>query len=75
MTNALRRQVLVQPGGVIQIRSPELVPGTLAEVIVLVEKTPVSARPLSQWIGAAKGGFARPSDVDEFMRREREAWE
>lgn len=37
MTNALRHKVVVKPGGLIEIRAPELAPGTLAEVIVLVE--------------------------------------
>ena len=37
MTQALRHTVRVQVGGVIEIRAPELIPGTLAEVIVLVD--------------------------------------
>lgn len=37
MTNALRQKVKVQPGGVIEIRSSELTPGAMAEVIVLME--------------------------------------
>ena len=37
MTNALRQKVKVLPGGVIEIRSPELTPGVIAEVIVLME--------------------------------------
>lgn len=37
MTSAFRQKVKVQPGGVIEIRSPELTPGAMAEVIVLME--------------------------------------
>ena len=37
MTNALRRRVKVQPGGIIEIQSPELTAGAMAEVIVLME--------------------------------------
>jgi len=37
MTNTLRQKVKVLPGGVIEIRSPELIPGIAAEVIVLME--------------------------------------
>jgi hypothetical protein len=37
MTNAIRQTVRVKPGGLIEIRSPELTPGTLAEVIVLID--------------------------------------
>ena len=46
MTNALRQNVVVQPGGVIEIRSPKLLPGTEVEVIVLMESSsaPEAAR-------------------------------
>ena len=37
MTLAIRQTVTVQPGGLIEIRSPQLAPGARAEVIVLVE--------------------------------------
>lgn len=37
MGRALRKIVKVKPGGVIEIRASELVPGTVAEVIVLTE--------------------------------------
>ncbi len=37
MTNAIRRTVTVRAGGVIEICAPELIPGTIAEVIVLVD--------------------------------------
>lgn len=40
MTNAIRQTVRVKDGGVIEVRAPELVPGTLAEVIVLLEGRP-----------------------------------
>jgi hypothetical protein len=42
MIVALRQKVKVQPGGQIEIRSPELEPGEIAEVIVLIEKQPTS---------------------------------
>jgi hypothetical protein len=37
MVSAIKQRVTVQPAGVIEVRSPELQPGTQAEVIVLVE--------------------------------------
>ncbi len=43
---ALRQRLVVQPGGVIEIRSPELLPGTLADVIVILDKPPVTAHEL-----------------------------
>ena len=38
MNVALRKKLIVQPGGVIEIRSLELPVGSVAEVIVIVEK-------------------------------------
>ena len=40
MVTALKQTVVVQPGGLIEIRAPELAAGTEAEVIVLVEGKP-----------------------------------
>ena len=79
MTNALRQTVIVQPGGVIEIRSPELPVGAAAEVIVLVDVPPAttpSGKPLAlaRWIGAARGGFATPAEADAFLNRERDTW-
>ena len=37
MTLAVRAKTIVQPGGRVEIRSPELTPGASAEVIVLVD--------------------------------------
>jgi hypothetical protein len=74
MLTALRQKAVVQPGGVIQINAPELKPGTLTEVVVLVE---AAERPLASMLdllGAGRGSFASPSEVDQFLRRERESW-
>ena len=38
METALRQKAVVKPGGVIEIRSPELPEGALAEVIVILER-------------------------------------
>ena len=39
MNQALRQKVIVQPGGIIQICSPELPPGSIADVIIILETT------------------------------------
>ena len=39
MTQTMRQIVRVKPGGVIEIRSPELEPGAVVEVIVITEST------------------------------------
>jgi hypothetical protein len=41
MITAYRKKVKVKPGGQIDFRSPDFEPGTIAEVIVLIEKNPV----------------------------------
>lgn len=38
MESALRQKLVVQPGGVIEIRSPNLPVGAVAEVIVIWER-------------------------------------
>lgn len=43
MTIAVKQMVRIQPGGLIQVRAPELQAGEMAEVIVLVEKDPAEA--------------------------------
>lgn len=37
METALRQKAVVKPGGIIEIRSPELPEGAMAEVIVILE--------------------------------------
>ena len=76
MLSGLRQKVVVQPGGVVELRSPELPAGTTVEVIVLLEPEPEKySRPLASFIGAAKGNFATPEEVDQFIRQERDTWE
>ena len=73
MVPALRQKVVVQPGGVIEVHSSELVPGTTAEVIIMPETGSVRTRSMASLIGAAKGGLATPGEADAFIRQERDA--
>jgi hypothetical protein len=76
MINAFRQEATVQPGGKIEIRVPELAPGSRAEVIILSETSaPQSLRPLRTFIGAGKGAFATPEEADAFIRKERDSWD
>ena len=77
MATTIKRSVTVQPGGRIEISSPELTPGARAEVTVLVEdgQTLPPRRPLADYVGACKGSFATADEVDDFLRQERDAWE
>jgi len=75
MLNGLRQKTVVQPGGVIEICSPELPPGATVEVIVLLEPKAEQPRTLTSFIGAAKGNFETPEEVDQFIRQERDVWD
>jgi hypothetical protein len=44
METALRQKTVVKPGGVIEIRSPELPEGAVAEVIVILETSGTESR-------------------------------
>ena len=79
MTTAVRQSVVIQPGGRIELRDPLLPTGATAEVIVLLNWPPVEASgeaavSLASLIGAARGGFATPDEVDQFINGERDAW-
>jgi hypothetical protein len=75
MVHALRQKVTVKPGGVVELRSPELVPGSIVEVIILQEKEYGKTKNLAELIGAGKGVFNTPEEADEFIRRERDKWD
>jgi len=77
MVAAIRQQVTVQPGGLVEVRSPELQPGARAEVIVLVEAQngDQPRRSLESFIGAGKGGFGTAEEVDAYIRGLRDEWE
>jgi hypothetical protein len=78
MANTVRQQVIVEEGGRIVIHAPELKPGTRAEVIVLQTPNGDSSEavpPLSSLVGSCSGMFATPEEADQFLRRERDAWD
>jgi hypothetical protein len=77
MLNELRQNAVVQTGGVVSIQSPDLSAGTAVEVIILIEpqKNSATEQTLTQLIGAAKGNFATPEAVDQFIRQERDTWD
>ena len=77
MVRAHRHQVIVQKGGKVEVRSPDLKPGTLAEVIILEpsslapEAGPAPGR-LAALIGSCKGMFSSPDEADAFLEKERD---
>ena len=76
MLNGFWQKVIVKPGGVVEICSPELPTGATVDVIVLLESPGQQPqRTLTSFIGSAKGSFATAEEVDQFIRQERDAWE
>ena len=61
MVAAVRQRVTVQPGGVVEVRSPELTPGASAEVIVLVERATAPDAHDPATVPAAAGASANGS--------------
>ena len=74
MGPALRQKVVVQPGGVIEVRSAELPVGATADVIIMLESPADGGRSMTSMIGTGKGSFATPEEADAFIREERDAW-
>lgn len=75
MREALREKVTIQPGGRIEVESRTLPEGLQAEIIVLLDDTVPRPVLMSAMIGAGKGCYNSPEDVDAFIRCERDAWE
>jgi len=75
---AVRAQAVVEPGGILEIRSPELPPpGTPTEVLVLFDPESIPTEPLpplSSFVGTCKGRFKTPEEIDEYLNRERDSW-
>ena len=80
MLQSIKQHAVVQPDGQIVIYVPQLKPGTHAEVTV-VEDTgsgmdgPGGTTRLSSLVGSCRGMFATPEEADEFLARERDAWD
>ena len=79
---AVRQTVTVQAGGRLEVVAPDLVPGTVADVIVLVPTTPPPP-PLTadEWLGLLRqyqqAAALTPEAAAAWMgdiRLEREAW-
>ncbi len=77
MIRAIKENVIIRPGGVIEIRRPDLPEGAAAEVIVMIEEPAATEPPppLTSLFGKAKGVFTSGEEADAFRRAERDAWE
>lgn len=76
MKHTIKRQVIVKPGGVVEITASELTPGLRADVVIIQEDMP--AKPmegkLTSLVGSGKGSYSTPAEADKFIRDERDSW-
>jgi hypothetical protein len=78
MQSALQLKTTVLPGGRIEIAAQELSPGESVDVIILFPSSQGSQRRSALDILAEAPGqcqFKTAAEVDEYLRRERDAWD
>ena len=75
MIIGIKQKATVQPGGIVEVHSPELTPGAIVEVIILLDSPSETPAPLASFIGAGQASFPTPAAADQFLRQERDAWE
>ena len=79
MVRAIKQRATVQPGGLLEIRRPDLPTGATVEVIVMLDdagngastQPPVS---LGSLFGQVRGCFQSGEAADAFLRAERDEW-
>ena len=75
VVRAIKEIVTVKPGGLIELRHPDLHAGDSVEVIVMREDGVSTVPPLGSLIGKVKACFANGEEADRFLRAERDAWD
>ena len=75
MTHAIKEQVTIKPGGLVEFRHPDLPVGAVVEVIVLVKEPADEPPSLTSLIGSTKGLFGSAEEADAYLRQERDSWD
>ena len=78
MQAALRLTGTVQPGGRVEVSSPQLPSGKAVEVIVLFpQEAEVTRRSVMDVLAEAPGhlGFQTAEEVEAYLREEHDSWE
>lgn len=78
MQTALRLTGIVQPGGLVEVSSPQLPSGKTVDVIILFpQENELRRRSVTDILSEAPGqlGFQTAEEVDNYIREERDAWE
>ncbi len=78
MVGALHCKITVLPGGRIEVTDEALPSGELVDVIILLPApSAVSRRSATDILAESPGHrlFKTAADVDDYLRKEREAWD
>lgn len=78
MQTALRLTGTIQPGGRVEVSSPQLPAGKSVEIIVLFpQEAQAVRRSIVDVLAEAPGhlAFQTAEEVDAYIREERDAWE
>lgn len=78
MQTAVKLTGTVQPGGRVEVSSPQLPSGKIVDVIVLFpQESDAARRSVTDILAEAPGrlAFQTAEDVDAYIREERDAWE
>ena len=78
MQTALRLTGTVQPGGRVEVSSPQLPPGKAVDVIVLFPReAEETRRSVMDVLAEAPGrlAFGTAEEVEAYVREERDAWD
>ena len=78
MSTEIRVKTIVLPGGKIEIRAPELIPGRRATVVITIEDNEMIEYPHVIDILKTLPGhqlYQSAEGVDAYIREERDAWE
>ncbi|MBI2836815.1 MAG: hypothetical protein HYX75_00740 [Acidobacteria bacterium] len=73
MSLEIREHVIIRPGGVVEIRRPELPAGAEADVVIVVEEAAPEIPPLASLVGKGSGCYATATEAELFLRTERDA--
>jgi hypothetical protein len=74
MITAIKENVEVLPGGIIQLHVANMKPHTSISVSAVIEFSDSHQSRLKDMIGKGRGSFKDAADADQFIRAERDSW-
>jgi len=75
MITAIKENVEVLPGGIIQLHVADMKPHTNISVSAVIEYCDSHQSRLKDMIGSGRGSFKDADDADQFIRAERDSWD